>query len=67
MEEIYINDWDRKRTYNWFKTFSNSIYSCNVVMDVTKPVRRIFVDGYPLSKAFNIIQYLLDNVDEILK
>ncbi len=29
----------REKTYNWFKTFSNSTYSCNVVMDVTKLIK----------------------------
>ncbi|HAB67668.1 MAG TPA: hypothetical protein DCE23_09915, partial [Firmicutes bacterium] len=29
---------NREKTYNWFKSFSNSTYSCNVVMDVTKLV-----------------------------
>ena len=30
-------------------------------------VSHIFVDGYPLAKAFNKIQELLDNADEVLK
>ena len=30
-------------------------------------VSHLFVDGYPLSQAFNKIQELLDNADEVLK
>lgn len=30
-------------------------------------VSHIFVDGFPLSRTFNKIQELLDNVEEILK
>lgn len=36
MKEINIENWDREKTYNWFKTFSNSTYSMNVKLDVTK-------------------------------
>lgn len=38
MKEINVNEWNRFKTYNWFKTFSNSTYSCNVLMDVTSIV-----------------------------
>ncbi len=41
MKEIDIKNWDREKNYNWFKTFSNSTYSCNVVMDVTKLVNHV--------------------------
>lgn len=36
-----------------------------LTMNIT--VSHIFVDGYPLAQAFNTIQELLNNVDEVLK
>ena len=39
MREIDILNWDRTKTYEWFKTFSNSTYSMNVRMDVTNLVK----------------------------
>ena len=39
MEEIDVNNWNRKMNYEFFKTFSNSTYSMNVRMDVTKIVK----------------------------
>ena len=36
MKEIDINNWDRQRAFNFFKSFSNSTYSCNAQIDVTK-------------------------------
>lgn len=39
MKEIDIENWNRKNTYNWFKTFSNSTYGVNVKLDVTSLVK----------------------------
>ncbi len=36
MKKIDVDNWNRKKTYEWFKSFSNSTYSMNVQMDVTK-------------------------------
>lgn len=36
MKEIDINNWNREKTYNWFKTFPDSTYGFNVTMDITK-------------------------------
>lgn len=41
MKEIDIKNTDRENTYNWFKTFSNSTYSCNVVMDLTNLINYV--------------------------
>lgn len=41
MKEINIKNTDRENTYNWFKTFSNSTYSCNVVMDLTNLINYV--------------------------
>ena len=41
MKEIDVKNWERDKSYNWFKSFSNSTYSCNVVMDVTKLVNHV--------------------------
>lgn len=38
MKEIDLTKGDREKTYNWFKTFSDSTYGVNAVMDVTKLV-----------------------------
>lgn len=39
MKEIDLTKGDREKTYNWFKTFSNSTYGVNAVVDVTKLVQ----------------------------
>ncbi len=39
MREIDTVNWERNKTYEWFKSFSNSTYSMNVRMDVSKLVR----------------------------
>ena len=41
MKEIEIQNWDREKTYNWFQSFSDSTYSCNVKMDVTNLVHHV--------------------------
>lgn len=41
MKEVDFNSLGRYRSYSWFKTFSNSTYSCNVVMDVTKLIEHV--------------------------
>ena len=39
MKEINIKKWQRNKTYEWFRNFSNSTYSMNVKMDVTKLIK----------------------------
>ena len=39
MREVNLLNWNRAKTYEWFKSFSNSTYSMNVKMDVTKLVK----------------------------
>ena len=39
MKQIDTSNWNRTKTYEWFKTFSNSTYSMNVRMDVTNLVK----------------------------
>ncbi len=77
MKEIDVKNWNREKTYNWFKTFSNSTYSCSVVMDVTKLVGHIkeikesfFIDLlYIIVKGLNSIDEmrmrLVDNIPVI--
>lgn len=36
MKKIDINNWNRKKHYDWFNTFTNPTYGMNVRMDVTK-------------------------------
>ena len=35
MKKIEFEKWERNKTFEWFKNFSNSTYSMNVKMDVT--------------------------------
>ena len=35
-EEIDVANWNRKKTFEWFKGFSNSTYSMNVKIDITQ-------------------------------
>lgn len=39
VREIDVKNWNRVKTYNWFKSFSNSTYGCNVRLDVTELVK----------------------------
>lgn len=66
MKEIDIENWNRKNTYNWFKTFSNSTYGMNVKLDVTTLVK--------LSKSRNesffanmlfIVMSALNSIEEM--
>lgn len=41
MKKIEIENWERKKTFEWFNSFSNSTYSMNVRMDVTKLVMHV--------------------------
>ena len=39
MKEIDIETWNRKTTYEWFNSFTDSTYSVTVKMDITKLVK----------------------------
>ena len=39
MKEVELLNWNRLKTYEWFKSFSDSTYGMNVRMDVTNLVR----------------------------
>ncbi len=41
MKELDFNNSERKKTYDWFKTFSNSTCSMNVKMDVTNLIKHV--------------------------
>ena len=66
MKLIDIESWNRKNTYKWFKSFSNSTYGCNVKMDVTKLVEFVKKNNHSF---FIDILYLvvmgLDSVEEM--
>lgn len=38
MKKINVDNWERKKQYEWFKDFSNPCYDVDVRMDVTKIV-----------------------------
>lgn len=64
MKEIDILNWDRFKTYEWFRTFSNSTYGMNVRLDVTKLVKHtketkesFFIDLlYIVVKSLNEVE-----------
>lgn len=64
MKEIELLNWNRLKTYEWFKTFSNSTYSMSVRMDVTQLVKHtketkesFFIDLlYIVLKGLNDIE-----------
>ena len=39
VEKIDVEKMDRRKTYEWFKTFKNPTYGVNVNLDVTKLVK----------------------------
>ena len=41
MKKINMKTWNRNKTYEWFKTFSNCTYSMNVRMDVTNLYKHV--------------------------
>lgn len=66
MDNINIENWDRNKTYNWFKTFSNSTYSCNLKMDVTELVN--FTKANSGSFFINMLYIVvcgLNSIDEM--
>ena len=64
MEKINIENSNRRKTFEWFKGFSNSTYSMNVRMDVTKLVKYVkennhsfFIDLlYIVINGLNLIE-----------
>jgi len=54
---------DREKTYNWFKTFSNSTYSCNVVMDVTKLIE--YTKEHNTSFFINLLYIVVNGLNSI--
>lgn len=39
MKKIDVEKMERRKTYEWFKTFKNPTYGVNVNLDVTKLVK----------------------------
>lgn len=54
---------DREKTYNWFKKFSNSTYSCNVVMDVTKLIE--YTKEHNTSFFINLLYIVVNGLNSI--
>lgn len=58
---IDTNNWKRKSSYDWFKTFSNPCYGMNLMLDVTKIIKyskdtntKFFINfTYILTQALN--------------
>ena len=41
MKKIELENWSRNKTFEWFKSFSNTTYSMNVKMDVTALLKHV--------------------------
>ena len=66
MKKVQLEKWERNKTYEWFKSFSNSTYSMNVRMDVTNLIKHtkqkkesFFIDLlYIVLKGLNSVDEL---------
>ena len=64
MKEIDTKNWNRSKTYEWFKSFTNTTYSMNVEMDITVLVKHVkenkqsfFIDMlYVVVKGLNSVE-----------
>lgn len=66
MRAIDIEKWGRQRTYDWFRTFSNSTYTMNVRMDVTELVRHAKEHGQSFFiDLLYIVMKGLSSIDEM--
>lgn len=63
MKEIELTNWDRFKTYNFFKDFSNSTYSMNVRMDVTKLVN--YCKSHKQSFFIDMLYIVLKGLNSI--
>lgn len=63
MKEIDVKNWNRAKTYNWFKGFSNSTYCCNVRLDVTELVNHSKNNGQ--SFFINMLYLVLKGLNSI--
>lgn len=41
MKEVDTKNWNRAKTYEWFKSFTNTTYSMNVEMDITNLIKHV--------------------------
>lgn len=63
MKELNIEQWDRYKTFNWFKSFSNSTYSMNVKMDVTNLLNHTRQNGE--SFFIDLLYIVLNGLNSI--
>lgn len=63
MKEIDLLNWDRLRTYEWFKNFSNSTYGMNVRIDVTNLV--IYAKENKESFFIDLLYIILKSLNSI--
>ncbi|MBO4812999.1 hypothetical protein J5491_02510 [Candidatus Saccharibacteria bacterium] len=66
MQTIDINQWERQKTYLWFKEFSNSTYGMNVRIDVTKLLKhtREKKESFFIDLLYIVVKSL-DSVEEM--
>lgn len=63
MKVIDVENWNRSKTYKWFKSFSNSTYGCNVEMDVSKLVE--FTKQNKQSFFINMLYIVMKGLNSI--
>lgn len=66
MKKLDFKNSDRYKTYEWFKTFSNSTYSMNVKMDVTKLLKhtREYKESFFIDLLYIVLKGL-NSIDEM--
>lgn len=66
MKNIDVDKWNRSKTYNWFKTFTDSTYSCNVIMDVTNLVEytKLHSSSFFINMLYLVVKGL-NSVEEM--
>ena len=63
MKKIDVEKMDRRKTYEWFKTFKNPTYGVNVNLDVTKLVK--YTKETNSSFFINFLFILVKSLNEI--
>ena len=63
MREIELDKWERNKTFEWFKSFSNSTYSMNVKMDVTNLLKH--TKEHKESFFINLLYIVVNGLNSI--
>lgn len=63
MRKIELDKWERNKTFEWFKGFSNSTYSMNVKMDVTNLLKH--TKKHKESFFINLLYIVVNGLNSI--